>query len=252
MDTNVSGQWDTLIGFFKNTPVGNFDHIDNCHSNQAMWLFADPDAGLFQDYDSVGWNGSTHAFDARFEAGKSYRLTTGLLVGGMGGGGGIQPGATLDLILYYRDANSNRVTVAATTITNSLSVFSNSTHLLDFTVDVPAVRPGDPWAGQHIGILFLSTVTPELAGGYWDLDNVRLTSMLAPTLLNPISTNGLFQFTLQGEPGLVCELLASTNAALPVANWTSLGTLTNVTGTIPLIDTSTNFDQRFYQARQLP
>ena len=253
-DTNTSGQWDTLIGFFKNTPPGAFDHIDNCHGNQAMWLFVQPEAGLFQDYDSVDWNDTTptHAFDASFEVGKSYQLTVGLLVGGMGSGGGIQPGATVDFSLYYRDAASNRVAVATTTITNSPLVFSNSTHLLDFPVNVPTVRAGDAWAGQHIGILLLSTVATNLVGGYWDLDNVRLTSTLAPTLLNPVRTNNQFQFTIQSEPGMILEILAATNATLPTLSWTSLGTLTNSTGTIPFIDTSANFDQRFYQARQLP
>lgn len=253
-NTNTSGGWDTLIGFFKNTPPGNFDHIDNCNGNQAMWLFAQPEAGLFQDYDSMDWNDPTptHAFAARFEVGRSYRMTVGLLVGGMGSGGGIQPGATVDLSLYYRDASSNCVPVATTIITNSALVFSNSTHLLDFSVDVPTVRAGDAWAGQHIGILLLSTVATNLVGGYWDVDNVRLSSTLAPTLLAPIRTNDQFQFTVQSEPGMVLEILATTNAWLPDLNWTSLGTLTNATGIIPFIDTATNFDQRFYQARQLP
>lgn len=253
-NTNTSGGWDTLIGFFKNTAPGAFDHIDNCHGNQAMWLFAQPEAGLFQDYDSMDWNDAapTHAFDARFEVGKSYQMTVGLLVGGMGSGGGVQPGATVNFSLYYRDAASNRVTVATTTITNSPLVFSNSTHLLDFSVAVPTVHAGDAWAGQQIGILLLSTVTTNLVGGYWDLDNIRLTSTLAPTLLNPTRTSNEFQFTVHSEPGMILEILATTNATLPALNWTSLGTLTNTTGTIPFIDTSANFDQRFYQARQLP
>ena len=111
----------------------------------------------------------------------------------------------------------------------------------------------DAWAGQHIGISLLSTSRTNLnAEGYWDLDNVRLTSTLAPTLLNPARTNNQFQFTLQSEPGMILEILAATNAALPALNWSSLGIVTNTTGTIPFIDTAANFDQRFYRARQLP
>ena len=202
----------------------------------------------------MDWNDSTptHAFNATYEVGRSYQLKVGLLVGGMGSGGGILPGATLDMILYYRDANSNRVTVAALTITNSFSVFSNSTHLLDFSVNVPTVRSNDPWAGKHVGILLHSTVTPELEGGYWDLDNVRLSSTLAPTFVNPIHTNGQFQFTIQSEPGLSFEMFATTNLTSPPQDWTSLSIVTNVTGMIPFIDTPVNFPQRFYQARQLP
>lgn len=253
-DTNASGGWDTLIGFFKNTPPGNFDHIENCDGNQAMWLFAEPGLGLFQDYDSVDWNdpAPTHAFDARFEVGKSYQLTVGLLVGGIASGGGTRPGATVDLSLYYRAAGSNRMAVATTTITNSPLIFTNSTRLLDFSVTVPTVRATDPWAGQHIGILMLSTVTSNLTGGYWDLDNIRLTSTLTPALLNPIRINNQFQFTVASEPGMIVEILSATNAGLPMVNWTSLGLVTNVTGAIPFIDTTAHFAQRFYRARQWP
>ncbi len=247
---NVSGPWTNLTGIFKNTAPGSADHIDNCDGNQAVWLFANPEVGLFQDYDSVDWNhpAPTHAFAAKFEAGKSYRLTVGVI----GGGYNMLPETPLEASLYYRDVASNKVIVAATTITYSAAYFSNRTHLVDFTVTTPVVRANDPWAGQNIGIQFLSTVSSGLAGGYWDLDNVRLSSILAPTLSNPVRTPGQFQFTLQGEPGLAFEILASTNIVLPASNWISLGVLTNVAGTIPFIDTSANFAQRFYQARQLP
>ena len=161
-------------------------------------------------------------------------------------------GATLELRLYYRDASSNRVTIATTTITNSTELFTSNTNLVDFTVTVPVVRSDAAWAGQHIGIFCLSTVPPELTGGYWDLDNVRLVSTLAPQLVNPAFTNNQFQFTLRSEPGLRFDILASTNAALPSASWTNLGSLTNVTGTTPFVDSSPFFQQRFYQARQLP
>jgi hypothetical protein len=145
----------------------------------------------------------------------------------------MQEGVTLALGLYYRDTSSNRIAVATTVVTNSSTVFSNGNHFLDFEVNLPTVKADDVWAEQQIGVQFLSTVSPELAGGYWDLDHVRLTSILAPTFVNPSHTNGQFQFTIQSEPGLTFEMFART-------------------GTIPFIDTSVNFDQRFYQARQLP
>ena len=55
----------------------------------------------------------------------------------------------------------------------------------------------------------LSTVATNLQGGYWDLDNVRLASILEPVLLDPVCTNGQFQFTLRSEPGLRFEILSS-------------------------------------------
>jgi len=253
-NTNSSGDWTTLTGLFKNTAPGNSDHIDNCDGDQAMWLFATPEAGLFQDYDSMDWNDAvpTHAFDARFEVGRAYQLTVGVLVGGLASGGGISPGARVSLGVYYRDALSNRVTVAATTVTNSPTIFSNSTHFIDFSVSVPSVKTGDAWVDQHIGLLLLSTVSADLQGGYWDLDNVRLTSTLAATLQNAYLTNGQFHFMLSSEPGVAFELLSSTNLAAPMADWSRLVTLTNTTGTTPLVDTNPNFDQRFYRVRQLP
>ena len=249
-DESSTGPWTNLVGIFKNTAPGSADHIDNCDGNQAAWLFADPEAGFFQDYDSVDWDDASpaHAFDVKFEAGKSYQLTVGII----GGGYSMQPDVPLEASLYYRDASSNKVIVAATTITYSASIFSNRTHFIDFTVNTPTVRPADAWAGQNIGIQFLSTVSSNLAGGYWDLENVRLSSFLAPALLNPVRTNNQFQFILRSEPGAALEILAATNLALPASNWVSLATLTNVTGTIPFLDTSADLDQRFYQARQLP
>ena len=111
---------------------------------------------------------------------------------------------------------------------------------------------GDAWAGQNIGVQIASTVSTNLAGGYWDVDNVRLTETPLPVLSDPRMTNSQFGFTLQGEPGLAFEILASTNLALPTTNWTSLGTLTNTTGVAPFLDPATSLSRRFYRARQLP
>jgi hypothetical protein len=242
-----------LFGIFKNDPPGDNDHIDNCDGSQAAWLFANPDAGLFQDYESVDWNdpAPTHAFDTKFEPGKAYRLKVGLIVG-TNAGPPMLEGVTLTLSLYHLDQASNRIAVATTVVTNTRSVFSSPNLFLDSEVNVPTVKAGDPWAGKNIGVMILSTVSQELAGGYWDLENVRLSSILAPTLSNPVYTNHQFQFTVQSEPGLPVEILAGNHPGLPVTSWTSLGTVTNVTGSIPFIDTSANFDQRFYQARLLP
>jgi len=251
---NATGPWTNLTGIFKNTAAGSVDHIENCDGNQAVWLFPNPEVGLFQDYDSVDWNDPvpTHAFGAVYEVGKAYQLTVGLFGGGNGGNYGMLPGATLELSLYFRDAASNRVTVASTIVTNSAELFTSNSNLVDFAATVPTVRAADPWAGQHIGILILSTVSSNLQGGYWDLDNVRLTAANAPTLSNPVYTNSGFQFLVQSEAGQVVEILASTNTTFAASTWTSLAVLTNVTGSIPFIDTSANFDQRFYQARLLP
>lgn len=242
--------WDQLTGVFLNTAITNPAYIDNMEGNQGIFLFAVPQVAIFQDYDSTDYTNSTptHSFNAIFEPGKAYVLT----VGAIGGGGGMTNGVTLQMSLYYRDAASNAVTVAATSITNTLDLFSNTTHLIDFQTLVPIVKSSDPWAGQHIGIQLLSTVDPTLAGGYWDLDNVRLTSNGGPVLTGITRTNGQTQFTLQSNTNLSFEILSSSDALQSLSNWTSLGTLTNTTGSVVFVDKSTNVNQRFYIARQLP
>ena len=196
----------------------------------------------------------THAFNATYDVGKSYTLTVAVL-----GGTNVEHpcwrAPRLELSLYYRDNSSNMVTVAATSITNSWALFSNSSNaplFIDFQVQVPTVKASDPWAGQHIGVQMLSPgVSPDLLGGYWDLDNVRLVSSVPTALLAPAWTNGQFTFTLQSEPGLSFEILATTNLALPTSNWTSLGTLTNMTGSTNFLDPTASFSRRFYRAYQL-
>jgi hypothetical protein len=247
--------WADLTGEFLNTPVGAPDHIDNCDGAQALFLFADPQVGVFQDYDSTDWTNSlpTHAFDATFEAGRSYLLVVGVI----GGGGGMTNGASLELGLYYRDAASNQVVVAATNIVNSSALFPNTTNFIDFSAQLPTVQAGDAWAGQHIGILLLSTVSfgGYGGGGYWDLDNVRLISASAPVLSDCTVTNGRFAFTLQSDPGAACEVLAAANLSLPASQWTSLGTVTNLTGSMVFVDntalvgSTSNAGRRFYLAR---
>ena len=72
---------------------------------------------------------------------------------------------------------------------------------------------------------------------------------------SPFQKNLLGEICLYHRPGRPVddlEVLAAPDVTLPAGNWTSLGPITNLTGTIPFIDTSANLPQRFYQARQLP
>ena len=245
--TNGGYLWTQLTGIFKNTAPGSSDHIDNCDGNQALWLFAVPEVALFQDYDSIDWQNlpPNHQFNATFTPGKSYHLTVGVI----GSGGGMALGATLELSLYYRDAASNQIVVGVTTLTNDPSVFSNTTHLVDCRVDTATVKPTDPWAGQHIGIQFQSTVTTNLQGGYWDLDNARLIE--GPALVNPASANGQFTFTLVGEPGAAFQILTTTNPALPISSWFGAGIITNITGSTIVTNNAISAGQSFFQAVQL-
>lgn len=242
--------WTQLTGLFRNQPPDQPDYIDNCDGSQAMWLFAVPEVGLFQDYVSVDWNdpAPSRAFDATFAPGNSYQLKVGII----GTGGNMLQGVTLALSLYYRDAASNRVAVVTTSVTNTTAVFSNNTHFVDCQVDVPTVKAGDAWAGKHIGIEFISTVSSNMQGGYWDLDNVRLKEIVPPTLSPATPDNGRFRLSLHSETGMCFEILATTNLLLPADSWTSLGLVTNLDGAVTFTDVETNLAARFYQARWLP
>jgi hypothetical protein len=213
-------------------------------------LFAVPEVAIFQDYLSLGGTNSTptHDFNATFDVGKSYILTVAL----NGGGGGMTNGATLEFSFYYLDAASNKVTVAATTVTNTPALFqADRKHFTDFSVQVPTVTGREPWARRRVGVKIASTVSLEMAGGFWDLDNVRLRVIEDPVMLNPQVTSGQFGFTLQSAIGQF-EVLAGTNLALPSAQWESLGKFTNFTGSLSVTDTNTTLGQRFYQVRPSP
>jgi len=238
-DDGGTFQWTQLTGQFSNQPPS---YIDNCDAKQAAWMFAVPEVGLFQDYDYP----TNHAFNAIYEVGRKYRLTVGLMGGA---GGGLLEGVTFELALYYRDAASNTVIVAATTVTNSSSVFSNHTHLVDFYADSAFVTSSDPWANQHIGVRLLSSITDtNLEGGYWDLDNVRLTATPAATLTNPAWTNGQLSFVIQSDPGLIFEIQKATNLeSTPI--WSSIGNITNDSGTNLFIDANATSGQSYYRAQ---
>ncbi len=248
-DPGTNGPWAYLMGTFYNVPSYPAQFIDNCDGNQACFLFAMPEVALFQDYDSIGGTNSvpSHAFDATFRPGKSYTLTVGII----GGGGGMSPGVSLQLSLYYRDTSGNFVNVAAASVTNSSAAFPTNTHFVDYQVQVPVVSTVDPWAGKKIGIQLLSTTGFDLAGGYWDLDNVRLTEIVAPQLsITQIGGNQI-RLGLVSEPGLAFEILGATILTADPEAWTSVSTLTNTTGVASITETLDGVTQRFYRARQL-
>lgn len=243
-DETANGPWSQLTGVFANTPPGDPANIVNCDGNQAAFLFALPSVALFQD-QAASTNSS---FTATYETGKSYDLTVGLI----GNGGGMSNGVTIQIWLYYRDASSNMIPIAATTVTNSDTQFPDRNHFIDFTAHLPTVQATDPWAGQNIGVQIVSTVDFSLAGGYWDLDNVRLTSSQGLVLTQTSASNGQLTFTVQSDPGAHLELLTSTDIALPGTNWTSVATVTNGTGTMTLTNSIGADAARFFQVRQLP
>lgn len=250
-DTNVFGAWDNLAGVFINSPLAGPGFIVNGEGNQMAYLFAYPQLALFQDANSQDWTGSppTHAFTQTYQPGKAYSLTVGLTSSSQEP---LTPGSTLEASLYYRDDANHPVTIASTTATYDTNTFADLTHLVDFTVTVPNVKPTDPWAGKTIGIQFQSTASPFLIGGVWDLDNVRLVEYTAVEITNPAQVNGQFNLTIQSEPGQTFELLSTAVLGKQSSTWTSLGQITSESGNVRFTDTNSPTAQRFYRARQLP
>lgn len=242
---NESGafRWSQLTGVFKNTAPGEFDHLDNCEGNQAAWIFVVPQAGFFQDYDCTDFTHTTplHAFTATYEVGQMYDFTVGL----NGGGGGMLDGATIELSFYYRDANGVQQQIAATTVTNSAALFPNHTHLTDFTLHLRTVTAGDPWAGRHIGVQLLSTVTAALQGGYWDVDNVRIVA--TPFVITPAPLGANTWIGWPSASGYNYQVERSTD----FATWTPYeGTLAGTGGELSKVLPPTSTAGAFFRVKE--
>ncbi|MBN8246151.1 MAG: hypothetical protein J0L84_01760 [Verrucomicrobia bacterium] len=159
------GPWFQKAGIFKNTAPGRPDHIPNLDGAQALYLFAVPEVGV--SMDATGDDG---IFPARYQPGDVWTLTVAII----GGGGNMPEGARLRVELGYLDAGGGRHLLAGTEVVHSAAQFPTTTQFLDFSVTTPVVTAADPWAGRRLSLNLVATGS-EFIGGYWDLDNVRLT-----------------------------------------------------------------------------
>ena len=150
---------DTLFsantGVFANTDPNSFDHIVNADGSQLAFLGSQEGNALEQDLADT------------YKAGCDYRLTVAVSVSGRFPPAPVEPVDTIELVLYYRDANDVVDIVHQTVDATGLS----STQLTDFSMYLPMVQPDDAYAGKAIGIALRAAGQP---GGFWDLDNVRL------------------------------------------------------------------------------
>ena len=90
------------------------------------------------------------------------------------------------------------------------------------------------------------------SSGYHTLALVAVPALSQIMLTGGIPlTNGSFRFAFTNTPGASFGVLAATNPALPLSNWTSLGGLTEVSpGQFQFTDPqATNNPQRFYRVR---
>ncbi len=159
LDTAASSN----TGVFLNTPVGSPDSLVNADGRQLAFLGSQKGNALEQDLKTV------------YRVGCDYRLTVGVGVSLRFPPSAAVPADTIELVLYYVDGNQPVDIVHQAVEPNGLSV----TQLRDFSVSLPTVRPGDAWAGKTIGVAIRAA---GKAGGFWDLDNVRLTESMPESI----------------------------------------------------------------------
>jgi len=159
IEADLDALGSTNTGVFANTPAGGDDHISNADGRQLAFLGSEQGNALDQDLDTV------------FEIGGSYRLTAAVGVSGRFPPAAQDPVDTLELVLYYIDDTTPVDIIRQVVPATDLS----STRLQDFSVYLPMVDEGDPWAGKTVGVGLRAA---GLAGGFWDLDHVRLARSL--------------------------------------------------------------------------
>ena len=155
----------TNTGVFANTPDGETDHIVNPDGRQLVFLGSESGNALEQELNAL------------YQAGAQYVLTVAVGVSGRFPPSSIEPVDTLELALFYRDANDAIVDIAYQTV-DAVGIFA--TRLVDFSLHLPRVQSSDAWAGKAVGISLRAT---GMAGGFWDLDNVRLVESLPVSIL---------------------------------------------------------------------
>jgi len=146
-------------GVFVNTDPNSFDHVINADGRQLAFLASALGNGFEQD------------LVATYRSGCDYRLMVGVGISSRFPPRAEPPVDTLNLVLYYLDGNTP-VDVAFASVE---AVGVSATQLKDFSLYLPAVDSNDAWAGKSIGVAIRAA---GQAGGFWDLDNVRLVESL--------------------------------------------------------------------------
>jgi hypothetical protein len=209
-------------GVFANTAPGSEDHMANADGKQLAFL------------GSQQGNALEQALAAIYRIGCEYRLTVAVGVSARFSPSDIKPVDTIDLVLYYLDVNEPvdivRLTIGAKG--------QSSTQLRDYTVVLAPVQPGDAWAGKIIGVAIRAT---GAAGGFWDLDDVRLIELMPEldAVANPSFESPAVDLTgfpvlpyVDGWKELDLDALGSTNTGVfantPADSWDHMA---NVDGT---------------------
>jgi len=176
------------LGYSQNTGVfSNVTLIANADANQLALLGGEMGNALLQE------------LSANYQIGKSYRLTVAVCLPGNPAIWPQDPNA-LALSFYYDDPVSDPNLFFQTASQPPLNLESEV--LVDYSVFLPTVQADDAWAGQPIGIAIRATGP---LGGYWDLDNVRVTEYpLVPNFTDDSIVN-LADFAMMAFDWLFCD-----------------------------------------------
>jgi hypothetical protein len=158
LDLDTLGSTNT--GVFANTSTDSPDHVVNADGSQLAFLSSQTGNALEQELTYT------------YRPGCGYRLTAAVGVSALFGPSADDPVDKLELVLYYRDGLETADIALRAVEPAGLS----STKLKNFSLYLPTVEPGDPWAGTTIGVALRAG---GMAGGFWDLDNVRIAESAA-------------------------------------------------------------------------
>jgi hypothetical protein len=70
-------------------------------------------------------------------------------------------------------------------------------HLNDYSLFIPPVNPGDPWANQNIGIALIEPDGAYGSGSFYDIANVRLQSAPEPSSVVLLLAGGVSLFAVR-------------------------------------------------------
>jgi hypothetical protein len=153
IDLDMLGSTNT--GVFANSAADSPDHVANANGGQLAFLGSQTRNALEQDLTDT------------YRPGCGYCLTVAVGVSGLFPPSADEPVDKLELVLYDR-SGLEMADIALRTVEQ---VDLSSAALKDFSLYLPTVEPGDAWAGMTIGVALRAA---GMAGGFWDLDNVRL------------------------------------------------------------------------------
>ena len=174
------------LGYSQNTGVFlNVTGIADANGVQLAFLGSQEGNAFLQD------------LNATYQVGKSYKLTVGVCVSAQYPP--LDPNA-LSLSFYYGDPVSDPNNYFQTASQPPLDLDPNT--LIDYSVFLPTVQAEEPWAGESIGIAIRATGP---MGGFWDLDNVRVTEYpLVPNFDDAPIVN-LADFAIMALDWLYCD-----------------------------------------------